>query len=128
MVFGAARGGDSRRRRGGACGARLGVADGVRGLWRSAPDQLRVGREAALGACLPGKPLEEAFASASPESLRQAAVAEDLSESLTQLFDVPGLDEKAGDAVLDHLGQPADAARDDGCRACHRLDGREAEK
>src|SRR4029453_18323405 len=72
--------------------------------------------------------LEEAFASASPESLRQAAVAEDLRESITKLFDVPGLDEKAGDPVLDHPGKPADAARDDGCRACHRLDGREAEK
>jgi glycosyltransferase involved in cell wall biosynthesis len=56
------------------------------------------------------------------------AVAKDLRESLTELFDVPRLDEKTGDAVLDHLGKPADAARDDGCRACHRLDGGEAEK
>jgi hypothetical protein len=106
----------------------LGVADGVRWLWRSARDQLRVGREAALRACLPREPLEEAFASASPESLRQAAVSEDLGESLTELFDVPRLDEKTGDAVLDHLGKPADAARDDGCRARHRLDRGETEK
>jgi hypothetical protein len=106
----------------------LGVADGVRWLWRSAPDELRVGSEAALGACLPGEPLEEALAGASPESRRQAAVAEDLGESLTELFDVPRLDEETGDAVLDHLGKPADPARDDGCRGRHRLDGGEAEK
>jgi glycosyltransferase involved in cell wall biosynthesis len=45
-----------------------------------------------------------------------------------ELFDAPRLDEEAGDAVLDHLGKPADAARDDGCRARHRLDCGEAEK
>jgi hypothetical protein len=30
--------------------------------------------------------------------------------------------------MLDHLGEPADPARDDGCPARHRLDGREPKK
>jgi glycosyltransferase involved in cell wall biosynthesis len=45
-----------------------------------------------------------------------------------ELRDVPRLDEEAGDAMLDHLGEPAEPARDDRCSAGHGLDCREAEK
>jgi hypothetical protein len=106
----------------------LGVPDGVRRLSRSGVDELRISSETAVGAGLPGKRLEEAFSRISSQSLRQTTVAENLGETPPELCDVPGLDEETGDAVLDHLGKPADPARDDGCPARHRLDGREPKK
>ena len=45
-----------------------------------------------------------------------------------ELCGITGLDQKTGNAVLDDLGKPAEAARDDGRPARHRLDAREAEK
>jgi hypothetical protein len=106
----------------------LGVADGIRRLSRSPADKLRVGGEAACGARVPGELLEEACACASSESLREEWVSQDLFEAFPERFDVPGLDEKTGHAVLDHFGNPAEAAGDDGCPAGHRLDAREAEQ
>jgi glycosyltransferase involved in cell wall biosynthesis len=106
----------------------LGVADGIWGLPRSTADELRVGGEAALGACLPREPLEKAFASVSSQSLRKRSSSQNLCEAFPKLCDVPRLDEKASDAVLDYFGKPAKAARDDGCPARHRLDDREAKK
>jgi hypothetical protein len=106
----------------------VGIPDGIRRLSRSAPDELRISGETALSARFPGEPREEAFASAPSHSLRSSAVAEDLGDSLAELWDVSRLDQKSGDAVLDHLGKPAEAACDDRCPARHRLDARKAEK
>jgi hypothetical protein len=106
----------------------LGVPDGIRRLSRSGVDELRIGSEAAVGAGLPGKRLEEAFSRISSQSLREPAVAEDLGQTPPELCNVPRFDEEACDAVLDHLGEPAEPARNDGCPARHRLDGRESKK
>jgi glycosyltransferase involved in cell wall biosynthesis len=71
---------------------------------------------------------DDAFARVPPEALGQARVAEDLLEPRSELGNVPGLDEEARDAVLDHLGHAADPARDDRRARRHRLDRREAEQ
>ncbi len=106
----------------------MGVPDGVRRLSGYGADELRVGGEAALCAGLPGEPPEEALSRVSSQSRRQASVAEDLGEPLSELGDVARLDEESGDAIFDYLGEPAEPARDDGRSARHRLDRGKAEK
>lgn len=106
----------------------MGVADGVRRLSGSGPDQLCVSGDAALCAGLPRERFEETLSRVPSQSRPQASVAEHLGEALSELVDVPRLDEEAGDAIFYDLGEPAEPARDDGRSACHRLDCREAEQ
>src|SRR5437764_10080636 len=71
---------------------------------------LLVGREAALGAGLPGEALQHQLAGALSHTLRQRWVAQQLGQVLVQLGDVARLNQEAGDAMLDHFDQAAQAA------------------
>jgi glycosyltransferase involved in cell wall biosynthesis len=106
----------------------VGVPDGVRRLPGPGAEEPRVGGKAPLCAGVPRELLEEALSRVLSHSLRQTAVAEHLRKALSELGDVPRLNEEAGDAMLDHLRQPAEPARDDGGSAGHRLDCCEAKK
>ncbi len=92
------------------------------------PEEIGVRGEAALGAGVPGERCERALAPVAAEPRGEPRVAEELREAVTELVDVPGLDEEPRHAVLDDLGQAADAAADDRRAARHRLEGDEPEE
>ena len=60
------------------------------------------------------------------EPLREAGVEEEAGDRGREGDRVVVLDEEAGDAVLDHLGDPADVRRDDRPRQRHRFEDRQA--
>src|SRR6478609_7887922 len=72
------------------------------------------------------EPLVDEVVAGPSEPLGQAGVEEEARDRGREGDRVVVLDEQAGDAVLDHLGDPADVRRDDRPRQRHRFEDRQA--
>src|SRR5919204_5956483 len=95
-------------------------------LARDAKARLRCVRtESRRGHALPRAALGHALAGRPAQAPPQHRVGEQPLERRAQAGDVARLDEEAGHAVLDELGDPADRARHDGPPVRHRLEDAE---
>ncbi len=84
-------------------------------------EQLGIRRQTPVGAGSPGEPLQHQFTRVTAHPASALRVAQQLGEPFAQFFHVARLNQETGDAMLNHLGEGAQAAADHWRTTRHRL-------